>query len=268
VGISCSLFLDVPLLGHAQETQPEPTGSGSVKLAGLALARFSQQIGQFMRVLLVEDDRDLAHRIAEFLRGERCVVDIAGNGEDGRHLGETERYDAAVLDLGLPKVKGADVLRAWRAGGRDFPVLILTARDGWSDKVEGFKAGADDYLTKPFRVEELVMRLRALVRRAAGHADARIVCGPLTFDAQVGTFEFDGLPLRLTALEWRVLSCLMLRKEVVVDRAELTERVYEGDAEVDSNSLEVIVARVRRKIGRAMIETVRGRGYRLTAGKP
>jgi DNA-binding response OmpR family regulator len=221
-----------------------------------------------MRVLLVEDDRELARRIAEFLRGERCVVDIAGNGEDGQHLGETELYDAVVLDLGLPKVPGVDVLRAWRAGGRNFPVLILTARDGWSEKVEGFKAGADDYLTKPFRVEELVMRLRALVRRAAGHADTRIVCGSLAFDAQLGTFELDGLPLRLTALEWRVLSCLVLRKEVVVDRAELIERVYEGDADVDSNSLEVIVARIRRKIGRDSIETVRGRGYRLTAGKP
>jgi two-component system OmpR family response regulator len=221
-----------------------------------------------MRVLLVEDDRELGRRTADFLRGERCVVDIAENGEDGQHLGDTERYDAAVLDLGLPKVRGVDVLRSWRAGGRNFPVLILTARDGWPEKVEGFKAGADDYLTKPFRVEELVMRLRALVRRAAGHADSRIVCGSLAFDAKLGTFELDGLPLRLTALEWRVLSCLMLRKEVVIERAELVERVYEGDADVDSNSLEVMIARIRRKIGRDMIETVRGRGYRLTAGKP
>jgi len=219
-----------------------------------------------MRVLLVEDDRELARRIAEFLRNERYAVDVAGNGEDGQHLGETEHYDAAVLDLGLPKVQGVDVLRAWRAGGRTFPVVILTARDGWSEKVEGFKAGADDYLTKPFRIEELLMRLQALVRRSAGHADARIVCGPVTFDSQLGTFELDGLPLRLTALEWRVLSCLIRRKEVVVDRAELIERVYEGDAEVDSNSIEVIIARIRRKIGRAMVETIRGRGYRLTAG--
>lgn len=219
-----------------------------------------------MRVLLVEDDRDLAGRIAEHLRGEHFAVDIAANGEDGQHQGETERYDVAVLDLGLPKVPGIDVLRAWRAAGRAMPVLILTARDGWSEKVDGFKAGADDYLTKPFRVEELVMRLRALVRRSAGHAETRLACGPLAFDAQLGTFELDGLPLKLTALEWRVLSCLMLRAEVVVDRAELLERVYEGDAEVNSNSLEVIIARIRRKIGRDRIETVRGRGYRLTAG--
>lgn len=220
-----------------------------------------------MRVLLVEDDAELARRIAEFLRAERCVVDIAANGEDGQHLGATELYDAAVLDLGLPKVSGIEVLRAWRAGGRNFPVLILTARDGWTEKVEGFKAGADDYLTKPFRIEELIMRLRAIVRRAAGHADTRIVCGSLAFDSQLGVFELEGLPLRLTALEWRVLSCLSLRKEVIVDRAELIERVYEGDGSVDSNSLEVIVARIRRKIGASMIETVRGRGYRLTAGK-
>ena len=219
-----------------------------------------------MRVLLVEDDRQLASRIAEFLRAENFAVDIAANGEDGQHLGETERYDAAVLDLGLPKLDGASVLRAWRAAGRSLPVLILTARDGWSDKVEGFKAGADDYLTKPFRIEEVVMRLRALVRRASGHAETKIVCGPLSFDAQLGVFELNGLPLKLTALEWRVLSCLALRKEVVVERADLIERVYEGDAEVDSNSIEVIVARLRRKIGHAMIETVRGRGYRLTAG--
>ncbi len=219
-----------------------------------------------MRVLLVEDDAMLAGGIARALRAEHFVVDVAGDGEDGAHLGATERYDAAVLDLGLPKRDGISVLREWRAGGRDLPVLILTARDGWSEKVEGFKAGADDYLVKPFRIEEVVMRLRALVRRAAGHAAARVTCGPLAFDAQLGTFELDGLPLKLTAFEWRVLSALMLRREVVIERADLIERVYEGDADVDSNSIEVIVGRLRRKIGAAMIETVRGRGYRLTAG--
>jgi DNA-binding response OmpR family regulator len=219
-----------------------------------------------MKVLLVEDDAQLAHEIAQALRRENFAVDIAANGEDGQHLGETEAYDAAVLDLGLPKVNGAAVLRAWRSHGRHLPVLILTARDGWTDKVEGFKAGADDYLTKPVRIEELVMRLRALVRRAAGHADPRIVCGPLTFDAQTGVFELDGLPLRLTALEWRVLACLALRHDVVVERSMLNEKAYEGDADVDSNSLEVIVGRLRRKIGHAMIETVRGRGYRLVSG--
>lgn len=219
-----------------------------------------------MRILLVEDDAILSDGIARALRAESFAVDIAGNGEDGAHLGSTELYDAAVLDLGLPKKDGVTVLREWRAEGRVMPVLILTARDAWSDKVAGFKAGADDYLTKPFRVEEVIMRLRALVRRASGHAGTVIACGPLAFDAQLGTFELDGLPLKLTAFEWRVLSALMLRKEVVVDRAELIERVYEGDAEVGSNSIEVIIGRLRKKIGAAMIETVRGRGYRITAG--
>ncbi len=218
--------------------------------------------------MLVEDDATLAEGIARALRAEHFAVDVADNGEDGAHLGATERYDAAVLDIGLPRRDGISVLREWRAGGRDLPVLILTARDGWSEKVEGFKAGADDYLTKPFRMEEVVMRLRALVRRAAGHAAARIACGPLAFDAQLGTFELHGLPLKLTAFEWRVLSALMLRHEVVIERADLIERVYEGDADVDSNSVEVIIGRLRRKIGPDMIETVRGRGYRLTAGTP
>ena len=219
-----------------------------------------------MKVLLVEDDGSIASQLGEALRGENFVVDIARNGEDGQHLGDTGTYDVAVLDLGLPRVEGKAVLRAWRAAGHNLPVLILTARDGWSEKVEGFKAGADDYLTKPFRTEELIMRLRALVRRAAGHAQTKIICGPLAFDAQLGSFEIDGLPLKLTGLEWRVLSSLILRKEVVVTRTDLLDRVYDGDAEVDSNSLEVIVARLRRKIGHQHIETVRGLGYRLTAG--
>lgn len=218
-----------------------------------------------MRVLLVEDDSDLSSRLAASLRTESFVVDIARNGEDAQHAGLTEIFDVAVLDLGLPKIDGVSVLKAWREADRSLPVLVLTARDGWPDKVASFKAGADDYLTKPFKVEELVLRLRALVRRANGHASARISCGPIIFDAQLGTFEHDGVPLKLTALEWRVLSCLILRKEVVVDRRELIERVYDGDAEVDSNSIEVIVARLRRKIGPKHIETVRGGGYMLTA---
>lgn len=218
-----------------------------------------------MRILLIEDDPDLGPAIARALRAEQCAVDLFADGVDGGHAGATETYDAAVLDLGLPAKDGVSVLREWRSAGRELPVLILTAREAWSDKVAGFKAGADDYLVKPFRIEELVMRLRALVRRAAGHAAARIVCGPVAFEAQTGQFELDGLPLKLTALEWRVLSALMLRKETVIERLDLMERVYEGDADVDSNSLEVIVGRLRKKIGAALIETVRGRGYRLTA---
>jgi len=216
-----------------------------------------------MRILLVEDDPDLGPAIAKALRGENCAVDLAPDGIDAEHLGDTEAYDAAVLDLGLPGKDGIAVLRGWRAAGRDMPVLILTARDAWSDKVAGFKAGADDFLTKPFRVEELVMRLRALVRRAAGHGATRLDCGPLGFETQTGQFELDGLPLKLTALEWRVLSALMLSKDAVIERLALMERVYEGDADVDSNSLEVIVGRLRKKIGASLIETVRGRGYRL-----
>ncbi|MGA1804021.1 response regulator transcription factor [Rhizobium sp. HT1-10] len=218
-----------------------------------------------MRVLLVEDDDDLSGRIASALRAENFVVDVARNGEDAIHAGLTEMFDVAVLDLGLPKVDGVTVLKTWREGERNLPVLVLTARDGWPDKVSSFKAGADDFLGKPFRVEELVLRLRALVRRATGHAAARVSCGALVFDAQLGTFELDGLPLKLTALEWRVLSCLMLRKETVVDRRELNERVYDGDAEVDSNSIEVIIGRLRKKLRPELIETVRGRGYMLTA---
>ncbi|WP_047611705.1 response regulator transcription factor [Rhizobium sp. BK008] len=218
-----------------------------------------------MRVLLVEDDEDLSGRIAAVLRSENFVVDIARNGEDALHAGLTELFDVAILDLGLPKIDGVSVLKGWREGDRNLPVLVLTARDGWPDKVSSFKAGADDFLAKPFKVEELVLRLRALVRRASGHAASRLVCGALVFDAQLGTFELDGLPLKLTALEWRVLSCLMLRKEMIVDRRELTERVYDGDAEVDSNSIEVIIARLRKKLGANSIETVRGRGYMLTA---
>ncbi|MFZ2994689.1 response regulator [Sphingobium sp.] len=219
-----------------------------------------------MRILLVEDDHDLGEAIARALRSENCAVDLVRDGIDAQHLGDTEPYDAAVLDLGLPGQDGGKVLTAWREAGRDMPVLVLTARDAWADKVSAFKAGADDYLIKPFRVEELMMRLRALVRRAAGHAQSRIACGPLVFESQTGQFELDGLPLRLTAFEWRVLSLLTLRRDVVVERLDLLDHVYEGDADVDSNSLEVIIGRLRRKIGAHLIETVRGRGYRLQCG--
>jgi len=244
---------------------PQSALNQSVQLA-LRFARYrgaSWNPTKAMKILLVEDDRLLSQQIAQALRDQNFAVDVAMDGEDGRHLGETEAYDVAILDLGLPKVPGPAVLRAWRQAGRQLPVLILTARDGWSDKVDGFKAGADDYLTKPFRVEELIMRLRALVRRFAGHAAPRIVCGALAFDAQTGVFERDGLPLKLTALEWRVLECLMLHKGALVERAALTDKVYEGDVGTDSNSLEVIIARLRRKIGRDAIETSRGRGYML-----
>lgn len=219
-----------------------------------------------MRILLVEDDPDLGPALAKALRGENCAVDLAANGVDAAHLGNTEAYDAAVLDLGMPGMDGIAILKSWRDAERAHPVLILTARDGWSDKVAGFKAGADDFLTKPFRFEELLMRLRAIVRRAAGHAAPLVTCGPLSFDSQSGAFELDGFPLRLTALEWRVLSTLMLSREVVIERLALLERIYEGETDNDSNTLDVIIGRLRKKIGPDLIETVRGRGYRLTAG--
>jgi DNA-binding response OmpR family regulator len=221
-----------------------------------------------MRILLIEDDAALAGKVAAELRAEYCAVDIASNGEDGAHLGATEPYDAVILDLGLPVLDGVSVLESWRSAGIALPVLVLTARDGWSEKVAGFRAGADDYLTKPFRMQELLMRLRALVRRSKGHGTNRISCGSLSFDTQLGSFEFEGLPLRLTAFEWRVLSALILRKETVVERGRLIDLVYEYGSDVDSNSIEVIIGRLRRKIGSGGILTVRGRGYCLTAGEP
>ena len=247
------------------QTQPEPFRSGSVNVGRIDWPALDHPCRP-MKILLVEDDRALATEIAHALRREHFVVDVAENGEDGHHAGDTAPYDAVVLDLGLPRKSGIAVLREWRAADRALPVLILTARDGWSEKVEGFKAGADDYLTKPFRVEELIMRLRALVRRSTGHNATRITCGPIAFDTQTGLFEKDGLPLKLTALEWRVLECLVMRKTIAVDRVTLVEKVYDGDVGTDSNSLEVIIGRLRRKIGPDLIETERGRGYRLVPG--
>lgn len=216
-----------------------------------------------MRILVVEDDSALAAELSRTLRSENLAVDLAVDGEEGLHLATTEHYDAMVLDLGLAKMDGIALLRDCREKKMTLPVLILTARDSWADKVAGFRTGADDYMTKPFLPQELTMRLRALVRRANGHAATRLACGRLTYDAQLGHFELDGLALRLTAFEWRVLSALMLRKGIVVERRALLERVYEYDADSDSNSLDVIIGRLRRKIGAEMIETVRGRGYRL-----
>lgn len=216
-----------------------------------------------MRALVVEDDTAIASLVTAALGEAGFVVDRAAAGEDAIHLGETEPYDVAVLDLGLPGSDGLAVLRAWRAARRGFPVLILTARETWSDKLAGFRAGADDYVTKPFRVEEVVVRAQALVRRAAGHASVRIVAGRLALDTQLGTVTRDGMPLRLTAMEYRILAYLMHRTGRIVSRTELSEHVYDGETDRDFNSLEVIIGRLRRKIGAEAIETLRGRGYRL-----
>jgi two-component system, OmpR family, response regulator len=216
-----------------------------------------------MRVLIVEDDPDLGRQLTDALAQAGYAVDLAADGEEGHFLGDTEPYDAAVLDLGLPKLDGVRVLEKWRAAGKDMPVLILTARDRWSEKVAGFDAGADDYLTKPFYTEELLARLRALVRRAAGHASAALECGDLSVDTRAARASVNGEPIKLTAHEYRVLSYLMHHQGRVVPRTELVEHIYDQDFDRDSNTIEVFVGRLRRKIGSNRILTERGLGYRL-----
>lgn len=217
-----------------------------------------------MKALLAEDDDALAAQVARALRDAGFAVDRAPDGEEAAYLGETGAYDVAVLDLGLPGRDGLAVLRGWRAAGVATPVLVLTAREAWSDKVAGFRAGADDYVTKPFRVEEVVLRARALVRRAAGHAAPVVSCGPLAYDSGAGSFALDGLPLRLTAMEGRVLAYLVLhRAKAAVSRTELSEHVYDGDGDRDFGALEVIVSRLRRKVAPCAVLTLRGQGWRL-----
>ena len=219
-----------------------------------------------MRVLVVEDEPALALRLQKALEAADFAVDLAYDGEEGFHLGDTEPYDAIVLDLGLPKIDGLTVLRRWRQAGRTMPVLILTARGQWSEKMSGFDAGADDYVTKPFELEEIVYRLRALIRRASGHASPELVCGPLRLDTHAGRVTVDGEAIALTAQEFRILSYLAHHAGRVVSRTELMEHVYDRHFESDSNVLEVLLGRIRRKIGAPLIATVRGQGYRLTEG--
>lgn len=216
-----------------------------------------------MRVLVVEDDPDLGRQLSDALSQNGYAVDLAPDGEEGHFLGDTEPYDAVVLDLGLPKMDGVRVLEKWRNAGKDMPVLILTARDRWSEKVAGFDAGADDYLTKPFVTEELLARLRALMRRAAGHASAALECGDLRVDTRAARASVNGEPIKLTAHEYRVLSYMMHHQGRVVPRTELVEHIYDQDFDRDSNTIEVFVGRLRRKIGSNRILTERGLGYRL-----
>ena len=218
-----------------------------------------------MRLLVVEDDKDLNRQIVTALENAGYAVDKAFDGEEGLYLGETEPYDAVILDLGLPKVDGVAVLQGWRRAGKTMPVLILTARDRWSDKVGGFDAGADDYVTKPFHVEELLARVRALLRRAAGHATSELVCGPVRLDTRASRVVVDGNPVKLTSHEYRLLAYLMHHQGRVVSRTELVEHLYDQDFDRDSNTIEVFVGRLRKKIGIDMIETVRGLGYRIQA---
>ena len=214
-------------------------------------------------MLVVEDDPDLGRQLAGALSDAGYAVDRATDGEEGHYLGDTEPYDAVVLDLGLPGMDGVSVLERWRRDGRDMPVLILTARDRWSEKVAGFDAGADDYLSKPFYMEELLARLRALVRRASGHAKSELECGPLRIDTRAARATVDGNPIKLTALEYRLLAYLMHHQGRVVARTELIEHLYDQDFDRDSNTIEVFVGRLRRKLGINLIQTVRGLGYCL-----
>ncbi|MXN65695.1 response regulator [Stappia sp. GBMRC 2046] len=216
-----------------------------------------------MRILVVEDDLDLNRQLCEALTEAGYVVDHAEDGEEGHFLGDTEPYDAVILDLGLPVLDGLSVLENWRRDGKTMPVLILTARDRWSDKVAGIDAGADDYVAKPFHMEEVLARVRALVRRAAGHASNEIICGPLRLDIKAGKLTKDGASVKLTSHEYRLISYLMHQKGRVVSRTELIEHLYDQDFDRDSNTIEVFVGRLRKKLGGELIETVRGLGYRL-----
>jgi two-component system OmpR family response regulator len=217
-----------------------------------------------MRILLVEDDPDLSRQLKLALADAGYAVDHAPDGEEAQFLGETEPYDAVILDLGLPKVDGVSVLERWRRENMATPVLILTARGAWSEKVAGFDAGADDYLTKPFHTEELLARLRALLRRSVGHAAPNLSCGGLRLDPRAARASVNGEPLRLTSLEYRLLHYLMMHQGRVISRTELVEHLYDQDFDRDSNTIEVFIGRVRKKIGSDRIETVRGLGYRLT----
>lgn len=218
-----------------------------------------------MRILLVEDEATLRAQLREALVAAGYAVDEADNGRDAQYLGETEAFDAVVLDLGLPVIDGLTVLQRWRSAGRTVPVLILTARDNWNEKVAGIDAGADDYLTKPFHWEELLARLRALIRRAAGQASPVLGCGPLQLDTRSGRVTLDGQPVVLTSHEFKVLAYLMHRPGAVVSRTELTEHLYAQDFDRDSNTIEVFVGRLRKKLPPGLIETARGLGYRLVA---
>lgn len=214
-----------------------------------------------MRVLLAEDDRRIASDVARVLAAAGYVVETVGDGEEAWFRGDTEDYGAIILDLGLPKMDGLSVLKRWRANGRRTPVLILTARGTWAERVDGIDAGADDYLPKPFQMEELLSRLRAIVRRSAGHASSGVCVGDVTLDERQMRVSVRGTPIPLSPLEYRVVAYLLLHRGRVVSQQELDENVYGHGEEHDSNALEVLIGRVRRKLGVELIETRRGFGY-------
>ena len=216
-----------------------------------------------MRLLIVEDEPTLGAQLKETLEGAGYAVDLAENGVDGHFMGAEEDYDAAILDLGLPGLDGLTILDKWRKADKAMPVLILTARDSWSDKVAGLDSGADDYLGKPFKMEELIARLRALIRRSAGHASSELEAGDVRLDTRTGRVTRGGQPVRLTAQEFKLLSYLMHHKGKVVSRTELIEHIYDQDFDRDSNTIEVFITRIRKKLGAELIETIRGLGYTL-----
>lgn len=216
-----------------------------------------------MRILIVEDDRELNRQLVEAVNDAGYVADRAFDGEEGHFLGDTEPYDAVILDIGLPQMDGISIVEKWRRDGRTMPVLMLTARDRWSDKVAGIDAGADDYVAKPFHMEEVMARLRALIRRAAGHASSELVCGLVVLDTKTSRVTVDGRLVKMTSLEFRLLSYLMHHRDEVVSRTDLIEHLYDQDFDRDSNTIEVFVGRLRKKLGVDMIETIRGMGYRL-----
>ena len=216
-----------------------------------------------MRILVVEDDTDLREQLVDTLLSHGYAVDSAADGEEAHFLGDTEPYDAVILDLGLPIMDGASILRKWRKAERVFPVLILTARDTWSEKVDGLDAGADDYLTKPFNMEELLARLRALIRRSTGNASPMLECGDVVLDTRNSRVSENGMPIKLTAQEFKLLDFMMHHKGEVVSRTMLTEHIYDQDFDRDSNTIEVFVNRIRKKLKSNIIHTVRGLGYRL-----
>lgn len=216
-----------------------------------------------MRVLVAEDEEKLAQSLASALRDAGYAIDVARDGNEAELLGHTEQYDAVVLDLGLPGMDGLTILKRWRDASLFMPVLVLTARGSWYEKVQGIDGGADDYVTKPFRMEELLARLRALIRRANRQPTAEIRCGSLVLDARAAKVTIDGALVKLTGHEFRVISYLMHHRGRVVSQGELTEHIYSQDFDRDSNTVEVFIARLRRKLGASVIETVRGLGYRI-----
>ena len=216
-----------------------------------------------MRVLIVEDELVLAEQLSRVLSEAGYAVDVAGDGERAEFLGRTEGYDAVVLDVGLPKMDGLTVLRHWREAGIATPVLVLTARGSWHEKVQGIDGGADDYVAKPFQIEEVLARLRALIRRSSGQVTPELRCGNVVLDPRVSRVSVDGAPVKLTSHEFRVLSYLMHHRGRIVSQGELTEHIYAQGFDRDSNTVEVFIARLRRKLGTSFIETVRGMGYRI-----